>query len=320
MTDRSVQQELPNLLIALGLFNRLAAASGANATVEEGNPLYATAADHAVLRPEAAPASLPAIRQGAETVRRALAALETGQDAEALAAMKDIARASPFADWKYFVRGLAAYYRQDTVEMQANWDRLDAGRFAAQNCRLAKDPGRSCRGPEDDFRTPGTLTRLSGAVLGGPVLGRLQTLQGHVAVGRWREAVKLLRTVNPLLGRVDAALPRRLANVLYAAIVRKGNPAALRELAAVMEPLPIDPHWNRGLAMAWERFDDENDESDDDLAEAERCWRAYLDDLVHVECLPPTERALACALVWSRLGQMLAEESCPMRPTCGRPP
>ena len=60
-----------------------------------------------------------------------------------------------------------------------------------------------------------------------------------------------------LLCQIDSTLPQRLANVLYAAIVRKGNPAALRELAAVMEPLPIDPHWNRGLAMAWERFDDE---------------------------------------------------------------
>ncbi len=124
---------------------------------------------------------------------------------------------------------------------------------------------------------------------------RLQTLQGHVATGRWREAVKLLCAVNPLLFRIDTALPQRLANILYAAIVRKGNPAALRELAAVMEPLPIDPHWNRGLAMAWERSDDEDDESDEDFAQAERCWRAYLDDLVRLECLLPTERTLARA-------------------------
>ena len=316
-TDASVRQELPELLIALGLFDRVAAVSGANASLEEGSPLYAAAADHAVLRPEKAPASLPAIRQGAGAIRRALAALETGDEAEAMAALKDIARASPFADWKYFVRGLAAYYRQDAAEMQANWDRLEAGRFAARIAASLKVLADPAVVPMDDFRTTDTLARLGSAVLGGPILARLQTLQGHVAAGRWREAVKLLRAANPLLCQIDAALPQRLANVLYAAIVRKGNPAALRELAAVMEPLPIDPHWNRGLAMAWERFDDEDDEDDDDLAQAERYWRAYLDDLARLECLLPAERTLARALVWLRLGRMLAEESCPICPTCG---
>ena len=316
-TDASVREELPELLVALGLFNRVAAVDGANASLEEGSPLYVAAADHAVLRPDKAPASLPAIRQGAGTIRRALAALETGDEAEAMAALKDIARASPFADWKYFVRGLAAYYRQDSAEMQANWDRLDAGRFAARIAASLKVLADPAVVPMDDFRTTDTLARLGSAVLGGPILARLQTLQGHVAAGRWREAVKLLRAANPLLCQIDSTLPQRLANVLYAAIVRKGNPAALRELAAVMEPLPIDPHWNRGLAMAWERFDDEDDEDDDDLAQAERYWRAYLDDLARLECLLPAERTLARALVWLRLGRMLAEESCPMCPTCG---
>ena len=115
-----------------------------------------------------------------------------------MAAFKDIARASPLADWKYFVRGLAAYYRQDAAEMQANWDRLDAGRFAARIAASLKVLADPAVVPMDDFRTTDTLARLGGAVLGGPILARLQTLQGHVAAGRWREAVKLLRAVNPL--------------------------------------------------------------------------------------------------------------------------
>ena len=89
-TDASVQGELPELLIALGLFNRIAVAGGSNASVEEGSPLYATAADHAVLWPEGAPASLPAIRRGAESIRRALVALEAGNEADAMAELKDI--------------------------------------------------------------------------------------------------------------------------------------------------------------------------------------------------------------------------------------
>ncbi len=48
---------------------------------------------------------------------------------------------------------------------------------------------------------------------------------------------------------------------------------------------PIDPHWNRGLAMAWEHADE------NDVAKAEDYWRAYLEDLIRVECLLPGERA-----------------------------
>ena len=149
--------------------------------------MYVTAADHAVVQSGKTSASLPAIRQGAETIGRALAALETGDEAEAMTALKDIARTSPFADWKYFVRGLAAYYRQDGAEMQANWDRLDGKRFAARIAASLKVLADPAVVPIDDFHATDVLARLGSAVLGGPILSQLQNLQGHVAAGRWRQ-------------------------------------------------------------------------------------------------------------------------------------
>jgi len=311
VTDASVRQELPELLIALGLFDRVAGVGGEGKSLESDSLLHASAADHAVLRPSGAPASLPGIRQGAETIRRALAALEAGNEAQAMAVLKDIPRASPSADWKYFVRGLAAYYRQDAAEMQANWQRLDAGRFAA---RIAA-PLKALADPDavsaDDSRMADTLARLGSEALGGRILARLQKLQDHVIAGRWREAVRLLRTAGPLFRQVESTLPQRIAMVLCGTLARKGAPATLRELAKVAEPPPIDPHWNRVLAMASEQSEDE------DLIAIERHWRAYLDDLAHVECLLPAERTLAQALVWLRLGRLLVDESSPMCPTCG---
>ncbi|MHB1034977.1 MAG: tetratricopeptide repeat protein [Pirellulales bacterium] len=314
VTDASVQQELPELLMALGLFDRIATANEAGTPFEEGGPLYVAAADHAVLRPEGAPASLPPIRQGAQTVRRALAALEAGNESEAMAALKDVPRASPFADWKYFVRGLAAYYREDAAEMRANWDRLIAGRFAARIAAplqaLADPSVVSADGPQ----TAEAIAWLGSEVLGEPITDRLQTLQGHLAAGRWREAVRLFRAASKLLGRIDATLPQQVAMVLYGTFVQKGAPSAVRELSAVAEPPPIDPRWNRGLAMAWEHSEDDDA---DGVTQAERHWRAYLDDLVQLPCLLPAERTLARALVWLRLGRLLAEESSPLCRTCG---
>jgi tetratricopeptide (TPR) repeat protein len=313
VTDSLVERELPELLIAVGLFGRVKAAGMPALSFEESDPLCVVVADHAVLRPEGTPTSLPAIRQGAATIGKALTALEAGDEARATAFLRDIPRASPFADWKYFVRGLAAYYRDDAAEMEANWSRLDPGRCAARIAAPLKTLVDRAAVAADDPQVAVTVARLGSRVLGGPVLDRLQKLQDCVLAGRWREAMKALRASGPMFREVDDALPERLAMVLYAMVVRKGDPAILRDLATVAEPPAIDPRWNRGLAMAWERYEEEEYGGN----EAERHWRAYLEDLARLECLSPTERTLAQALVWLRLGGRLAEESFPVCPTCG---
>jgi tetratricopeptide (TPR) repeat protein len=309
VTEASVERDLPELLIAVGLFDRATTAGRGGPLLQEGDPLYVAAADHAVLRPEGAPASLPAIRQGGAVVRRALAALEAGDEAQAMALLKDVPRGSPFADWKYLVRGLAAYYRQDAAGMQANWERLDPGRFAA---RVAAPLRALANGASAaDPATAQRLARLGKNVLGGPILDRLQRLQELVLADRWPEVLKLLRASGPLLDQVDPALPRRIGQVLYATLVRKADPTCLRELAAVVGPPPIDPRCNRGLAMACERSEEDDPET------TERYWRAYLQDLARLECLLPAERTLAQALVWLRLGRLLLDESHPICPECG---
>ncbi len=141
VTDVLVQQELPELLIVLGLFHRIAAASGANVSVEAGSPLYATVADHAVLRPEAVPASLPAIRQGAGTVHRALAALETGNEAEAMAALKDVSRAFAICRLEVFCAWagglLSPRCGGDTGELGST----RSGAIRRADCRLTESLG-----------------------------------------------------------------------------------------------------------------------------------------------------------------------------------
>ena len=311
VTDASVEQELPELLIAVGLFGRTGAAGKGGPSLKEDDPLRVVVADHAVLRPEGAPASLPAIRQGAAAIRQALAALEKGEEAEAMAVLKDIPRASPFADWKYLVRGLAAYYREDAAEMHANWDRLDPGRFAARIAAPLKVLANPEAEPSDAPHVAGKLARLKCAVAAGAILSRLEKLRCLVNEGSLREAVKLLRASATLLREMDPGLPQRLGMVLCATLVHKGAVSAVRELATAIEPPRIDPHWNRGLAMAWEQCED------GDLSDAEEHWQGYLEDLAGLECLSPAERTLAQALVWLRVAEMLFEESSHICPTCG---
>ena len=298
------------LLIAVGLFDRAGVSGGANPLLDEQSPWFLAAADHAVLRPELAPAKFPAIGQGAGTIRQALAAVEAGDEPLATAVLRDVPRASPFADWKYFVRGLAAYYRQDAAETQANWDRLDSTRFAARIAATLKALADPAAAALDDARMADALHRLGSGVARFAVLKRLQRLQEQAVAGRWREAVKLLRSSQPLFLEADPALPQRLTMVLCAGIIQRGETGEVRELIKVAEPLPIDPQWNRALAMAHEHS------REYDLAEVEHFWWAYITDLAGVECLSSAERTLAQALVWLRLGDLQVEESSPLCASC----
>ena len=124
---------------------------------------------------------------------------------------------------------------------------------------------------ENALQPAGTLARLENEVGEGRVLTCLQRLQDQMTAGRWREAVRLLRASGARLGQVDPALPQRLGMVLYATMVRKGVPSVIGELAAIIK-LPMDPHGNRGQAMAWEHSKDGNPD------DVEPYWRAYVED------------------------------------------
>ena len=301
VTEPSVERELPRLLVAVGLFDRSPVGRG-EVGGEPDPRLLASGADHAVVRPDQAPASLPGVREGAADVRAALKALEDGDETAAIARLKDIGRSSPFADWKLFVRGLAAYYREDASEMRANWDRLDPARFAARIAaplRALADPASADR---NDLHVKRGLGKIATEVLGGLILTHLYDLRDHFAAGRWKNAMGSLRNSHQTLRRLDPNLLERIVVILYEAVIRKGSKSQIAELTSVADPLPIDPHWNRARAMLSELAEN------DGLDETEKHWLRYLDDLAGMGCLAPGERTLAQALVWERMGRFHVEE------------
>jgi tetratricopeptide (TPR) repeat protein len=315
VTDPAVEQALPDLLVAIGMFGRQQAASNTPASATSATPSSATsatpadprllssAADYAVLRPDEAPASLPEIRPGAITIRTALSALETGDEAAALATVKDIARGSPFADWKLFVRGLAAYYRKDTAEMPANWDRLEPARFAARIAAVLKalrDPSSADRGND---RLKASVRKIEQRLSGSSVLTHLHALQRHITADRWDKVLQGLSVCQAALREFDPQILQRVSSLLYGEIVHKGRTAALAQLARIAEPLALDPNWNRAWAIVWEHPANSKPE------QAESHWRKYVADLDQVTALSATERDSAKALVWLRVGGHLAEDA-----------
>lgn len=309
VTDPDLPAELAPLLLAVGLSGPAMALRERLGSPEAQARLILTASDQAVLHLDRAPASLPEIRVGALLVRGALEALDDGDEAGALDRLRDVARSSPFADWRYFVRGLAAMRRGDAEQVAANWDRLDAGRAAS---RIARSLRGSTGGPPEPHPGPTAdinPSALEAEVFGEPILTRIEQLRQLVAEGRWTEAIRLLAPLRFSLRRVDPRLAERLTRVLIAPLVKATQESSFEEardlvgnFARVAEPLPIDPRWNRLRALIWEGPQEQYDESED-------YWHAYRADLKTLPDLTPEERQRAQALVWEHLGKQYADEA-----------
>ena len=229
----------------------------------------------------------------------------------ALERLRDIPRQSPFADWRYFTRGWAAFRRGDGEQVTANWERLDAERSAARLARFLR--GRdSLVGTMIPVESDGSGRELAAAiavleteVFGEPILERMERLQQAVAGEHWTEAMRLLAPLRFALRRVDLRLAERLTLVLLPSLVNTATQCAtlgearklVDDFTRLAEPLPIDPRWSRLWALIWEG-------PQATTLSAVLSWKAYIKDLDNISALTPEERRRAQALVLKHLGEM----------------
>jgi tetratricopeptide (TPR) repeat protein len=320
VSQPDVRQGLPELLLAVGLYDKAVASGTISATEQAADPsVLARAADRAVADPASAPASLAGpgpwgnLGEGAERVRLALDALQAGDEAAALLILGEVPRNSPFAEWKLFVRGLAAYYRHDDATMRANWDRLDSSRFAARLAaplRRLADPSADHglgHGDPDGYRE--AIRVLEADLLGGPAVWYFESLQKSLSEDRWREAVQGVRRWKKDFQVAMPDLARRIDRLFYDTAVRKHNMQLLSALLAGgngqsgVDPPSWDPRWFRARAM----ISEVDGESDGLMTEG--YWNAYLEDLATLPDFKPEERTLAQAMVWEHLGNHWADEA-----------
>ncbi len=304
VTDAKLVEDFSPLLVKLGLAQDAFRIQGRLESPQSQSRLVLLVADQTVLHPERSHRSSPEV-QDAALVRQALEALYAGDEAKALGLVRDIARSSPVSEWKLLVRGLAAFYRGDQDETQANWSRLDPERAPMRIARhlqnlhqgqTAKDAG----GPD--------LEKLESLVYGEPILSRLRELSDLVAKNRWVDVLRRITSLRHSLRAVDPRLAEKLTSSLLAPLLDHATSLGyasgtrlLREFTQVAEPLAIDPGWNRLWALTWER-------PLDGTSEAIKYWTRYIADLECCTALKAEERPLAQALVWKHMGQLYLAE------------
>ncbi len=292
LTDPELFGRTARLLVSLGMV-REARLLGESDSLEERERFNRLEADTAVVHPERFVGASAELREGARTIREAIAAVQSGDDAAGLAALREIARGSLFADWKLFVRGLSAHNRKDEAEARANWDRLDPDRAAVRIARglrtleassASAEPGRE--------HTRITSDALELRIFGAKVLEPLELLQEFLADDLY-DAMTLLASVRRIIANIEPALAVRLTEVLVAPIFQavhdfdyEDAEALIQDFTRAAAPLPIDPNWNRFRALAWEG-------PKGDLEAAQEYWVGFLNDLENHPHLKAEERPLA---------------------------
>jgi hypothetical protein len=185
---------------------------------EKKELLAVIAADEAVIHPDRQKDSSPEIMRDAALIRGSLDRLQANDEAGALQSLRDLARSSILSEWKFFVRGLAAYYRGDAEETAKNWNRLDTRRKAfpiSQRLqRLKETPG----GGQTDAANVKTLETLA---FGEPVLDRLRQLCGFAANKEWDHVTRLLGPLRIALHRIDPTLAERLTGALIGSVIKE---------------------------------------------------------------------------------------------------
>ena len=304
--DSSLMHELILLLPQVGLADRALKLQEQFGAPELRAELMLKLADRAVLHPESGPGMQPELHVAAEPVRRAFAALDAGNDAQAMELLQPIPRSFLMADWRYFVRGLVALRQNDQEHATANWDRLNPQRAAWKIARAllaAKEPGGT---PLEQLKV------MERFVYGEPVLERLADIRAALERADWNRVLYLVGSLRQSLNRIDPRHAQRLTEVLLLPLSAEITKQSLRDakrlieaIKAALEPLPWDPKWHRFEALLWEG-------EQGDPNEAVRYWQLYLQDIQQGAPGLPGELRQVQALVWFRIGEItsdLAEES-----------
>jgi tetratricopeptide (TPR) repeat protein len=307
ITASEIASDAAELFISVGMVREAQSLPGQAETPEAIERFARHEADLTVVRPDFACQAPPEIKATGQIVREAIEALRVGDETKAIESLKDIARNSPFADWKLFVRGLAAHYREQKDDATANWARLDPDRAAAKIIRnLMPELSSSLPSINGSERNTSSTEQLERQTFGTSVLGPLEQLRKALAEDRYKDAIRQIAPLRRSLTGIDPVLSLRLTGVLYGPLILAVQglsysqaQSLMREFQAAAQELPIDPHWNRFAALIFD-----GPQSDTEMAE--EYWRTYVKDLETLACLKEDERPLAQALVLNRLAEHFA--------------
>ena len=267
--------------------------------------LHALHVDAVVLHGESGLSGLPQeVRAATQSVLRALAYLDQGDDTSAHETVVGIPSASPAYDWKLLIQGLTAFYANAPTALEL-WQQLSPERVPAAIAaplRAQLDPAFVAGQPP---QMQAELLAFGQRLHAEPWLGRLEDTRNLLAQEALPAALRRAGEAARVLPPERHELHQRLARTLYWAVAQHGNDRDITAYRKAFGAPPDDPALHRLLAL--------HHEYAGDLATAQEWWAKYEADMQQDGVISAADTALACALVWLHMGE-LAEEADPPPP------
>ncbi len=287
-----VVEKLPRMRLFLG-----EQSAATEAIVRSDPTLLNEFVDQAILNGQAEIPDIDGIGPSVSAVRKALEAIERGEDAAAIELLATISRNSPVADWRLFTRGLIAYYQQDVTRAKNNWDRLDAtrpGKRMARSLLHASDAAKE--EAADDMA--GALGRLNAYLRSDPAVSLLEKLADAWRLDYSEPFFRLFRQLYQRHFKTHEPLIRQIVDVVWKRAAREGHHEVLDPLVKIGPAPVIDPNWHRARALV-----QENADSRRSFYVCETEWERYAAEIDSVDGFQDAERPIAKALVYQRIGR-----------------
>lgn len=191
----------------------------------------------------------PEMQAEADIVATALDTIAKGNYSVALESLACIGRASPYAQWRLFLRGLVAFYQSDLEGARANWSRLDRtrrpGRMAAVLLEGDGLPPLSADGQAASRRLVGIASELR---LRAPLLAKARQIAAQIGANTTDcltgQQVESIMSLYKNLRRVDAEFVLSFCRACMLVAFSHGQPEPLLMLKQCIPGPAHDPSWN----------------------------------------------------------------------------
>jgi len=232
----------------------------------------------------------------AANVIESLELTSLGQFEDAIAKLKDIARSSPFSDWRLFVRGLHAFYAGDVEMARQNWSKLDLTRRPARiaSTLLLAETGQPL---SDEIASPQKV-----------LVEHVQTLRLRKIIVTAAEAIAKVRHRDPEVTfsvsqfamlsnfissfrKLEPEFVSRVGQACVGLSIKQGDMEVFDRLKKLVPGPADDPNWNRTKSIYMLDFED----SEELMLKASL---AYIEqDLPKLSQMPePLKKALSCKI------------------------
>ncbi|MCA9184567.1 MAG: hypothetical protein R3E01_20750 [Pirellulaceae bacterium] len=244
-------------------------------------------------------------------VSEALDYLGTHDFDAASARLSGIARTSPFAPWRLFVRGLVAFYNSDDEMAKSNWSRLEPARRPGRIANTLWSATHSDSLYANQPRPPAVIReKLSeflspdGVLKAARAIGGIRHRSAETVFSSSQFA--MLKEFRLRFGKYWTGFVEQFSSACMRLSFFQNNIDLMSSMRLKIPGPPHDPMWTMAAALYYAKFQD----ADGDIKALNQSYR---EQITRLATLSDDVRQAVLSLLWMRRFEYIEQTSVPAR-------